>query len=1005
MILATRKSHLSVTLLNALACSVVFLGVAPATTASEMPRQLAAEAKRAYQAEQKILADYSTATEASALLAYARLLARGRIANDHNPVRVADIDAAIAVYRSLLAAGDAKINAKVTAGLAELLVRKGGAANEGEAQALRAALHPAEPATQAPPGADAQAQDLATDGEAALRDKMSKGSLDAAFELLLLLNRQNSPEADTLRSQLVLMANLSALDSDSAVIRLAGRYTSSFDAQQHPDVLKSLLALAAGYGNDSAVAIIEKNRDVLFSILGKDELRHLMWELVDGGSSRAAELIALDLVDENVYGFDEADSKWAVSMLEEARSYRANYLIAKLYYQGIYVEKDLARATAAMDRMVDGAAEAGQERLVVADRFARINLSDSLIAKYALPIYLDIWKGGKSSVIGRLARIVVSAEKAGYYATSVAMPISPEQLVAELSSAYDAGDLSVGLILGDIFREGRLVKAEPARAHSIYEGLKQQYADSPEMQLKLREALAKLVRQDLEVTLNYSPYYAEVRELAGQHNLWAMKEYGMLLAKGAPQFEADPEAGFTLLLNALSQGYFTAGPDAAGLALSTGSADKLKRLADVYANFDPRILTPESNVQLAKIDFALKQFDKAEVLLDTPEMLELPTGRFLLVQVRRAAGKLDAAEAHRQMKDVVVSFKGDDATLLGFVQQLTQEDGLSEDFAEPILVRLAQLADRRDVNAIIAAFKLRQKWPSSQALNFRKVVGWCNILAERGQGGPLTRVAVNVNPKVVGDESFRYLIDTVEGALPHLPTNGNLRMFLARQYLNGQYRPRDFTKADQLTKQAAELGNEEALNSIATNYYFGHDVEMDRDRAEALYRDLAFMGSNRSALALARNYSKGPSSRVYESRAFAYYIKAALNGSVTAMTEMGRSYLAGAGAVQNEQKGVAWLEKAAELGNTDAMIQLYYYHFIKNPTNQNAEAERWLNALVAAEVPDMILRKAVLLYGRDKDANKDEIFALLDHAEELGSQFARRLKNSYVKEARAGVSK
>ncbi len=262
MNLATRKSRLSATLLTALASSVVILGVGrSATAASEMPRQFRRpRRRRPVKPNRRYSPTTRTSTEASALLGYARLLARGRIANDHNPLRVADIDAAIAVYRSLLAAGDANINAKVTAGLAELLLRKGGAANEGEAQALRAALHPAEAATQTPPGVDAQAQDLATNSEAALRDKMSKGSLDAAFELLLLLNRQNSVEADTLRSQVVLMANLSALDGDGAVIRLAGRYATSFDAQEHPDVLKSLLVLAAGYGSDSAAGIIEKNR-------------------------------------------------------------------------------------------------------------------------------------------------------------------------------------------------------------------------------------------------------------------------------------------------------------------------------------------------------------------------------------------------------------------------------------------------------------------------------------------------------------------------------------------------------------------------------------------------------------------------------------------------------------------------------------------------------------------------------------------------------------------------
>ncbi|MDF0700410.1 tetratricopeptide repeat protein [Rhizobium sp. MC63] len=990
------------TLLTVLASSAAILAVTPAS-ASEMPRQLTTEARKSYQAEQKTLAGYRTSKDAVTLLAYGRLLARGKIASDHNPLRVSDIDAAIAVYRSLLTTDDAGIHAKVVAELADLLLRKGGTENESEAVALR--MDAAGGTAQSEPPAEMPVQQPTADTEAALRDKMAKGSLDAAFELLIALNRENSSEADMLRSQMLLMANLSALDGDSAVVRLSGRYASSFDAQKHPEALKALFELASGGGSESAVGEIEKNRKALISILGKDEVRRFLWKLVNGGSSRAAELIALDLVDEKIYGFDETDSKWAVSMLEEAGSYRANYVIAKLYYQGIYVDKDPARATAAMDRMLAGAAEAGQDRVVVADRFARMNLSDSLIAKYALPIYMDVWKGGKSSIIGRLARIIVSAEKAGYYASTADMPIPPERLVAELSNAYEIGDLSAGFILGDIYREGRLVGEEPAKARSIYEGLKQQYPDSPEMQLKLREQVAKLARRDLEVTLNYARYYEEIRALAEQQDPWAMKEYGVLLVKGAPQFEADPEAGFAMLLNALSLGYFGAGPDAADLALATNNADKLKRIADVYANFDPRILTPESNIQLAKIDVALKQFSKALQLLDTPEVLEVPAGRFLFAQVSLADGRLVASEAHRQMRDIILSFNGDGATLLGFIQQLMQEDGLSPEFVEPVLERLAELADKRDVNAITAAFKLRQKWPSSEALNFLKVVDWCSFLAERGQGGPLTRVAINVNAKAVGEESFSHLIDKVEEVLPHLPSNGNLRMFLAKQYLVGKYRPKDYAKADALTKQAAELGNEEALNSIATNYYFGQDVAMDRERAEALYRDLAFVGSNRSSLALARSYSKGPSTRVYESRAFAYYIKAALNGSVTAMTELGRSYLAGAGAAQDEAKGVAWLEKAAALGNTDAMIQLYYYNFIKSPTNHNPEAEHWMNALVAAEVPDMVLRKAVLLYDRDKEANKQEIFALLDHAERLGSQFARRLKNSYIREARAGVAK
>ena len=1004
MKLDLRKKRFSAAMLVVLASSVVVLAPAPAAFASERPAKVMALTKKAYGEEQVQLSAYAASTAEADRLALARLLTRGRITSDSNPLRVPDLKGAITVYRGLLTASDSGIRQKSMSELADLLVRQGGSENENEAAALRQTL--GKPAASEP-ATDEQlaAGNAPAVQENTLRDKMAAGSLDAAFDLLLLLARERPEETDTVRSQMLLMANLSALDGDSAVIRLAGRYAASLDAQKHPEALKAILALAASGGSDSLVGVIEKNREWLLTAIGKDQIRDVVWQLVDGGSTRAAELIALDLVDENVYGFDEADSKWAIEALDKAGSYRAYYVTAKLYYQGIYVEKDLDRATAAMERMLAGAADAGQERIVVADRFARMNLSDSLIAKYALPIYMDLWKAGRSSVIGRLARIVVSAEKAGFYVSAADMPMAPTQLVSELSAAYEAGDLSSGLILGDIYREGRLVPADAEKARTIYEDLRQQQADSPEMQLKLREQLAKLTRQDLEVTLAYAPYYSEVQDLAGQGDLWAMRELGLLLAKGGPQFGKDEEAGFSLLLKALSKGYLAAGPDAAEIAIAGANPDKLKQIAAVYGQFDPRLLPPESNVLLAKVDFALKQYDQADSILDSEEVQALPTGRFLLAQVRLATGKMQPEEAKRQMKDVILTFNGDDGQLLGFIQQLTHQPDSSAEFIEPVLARLAGLADRGNVNAINSAFKLRQQWKDSTALSFRKVVEWSSILAERGESGPLSRVAANVNIKVVGEDSYRYLVDKVEAALPHVPTNGNLRMFLAREYLKGQFRTKDFAKSDELIRQAAELGNEEALNSIATDYYYGQDVALDRDRAEALYRDLAFIGSNRSALALARSYSKGPSSRVYESRAFAYYIKAALNGSVTAMTEMGRSYLAGAGVELDEARGVAWLEKAAALGNTDAMIQLYYFYFIKNPTNQNPEAERWLDALVDAEVPDMIVRKAVLLHERDSKANKEQVFALLEHAEGLGSQFARRLKNAYVKQERDGGAK
>ncbi len=1002
MTIDLRKKRISVALALALSSSVAALVPLASAQASDRPTRIVTSTKKAYQTEQGDLAGYKASADAADRLTYARLLTRGRIASDSNPLRVPDISAAIEVYRGLLSISDVEIRAKAVGDLADLLQRKGGVENEQEAAALRASL--AQPlagaAEQVPPPADTP-----VNIEGDLRNRMANGSLDAAFDLLLLQAREKPAEVDTLRSQMLLMANLSALDGDSAVVRLAGRYAGSFDAQQHPEALKSLLVLAAGDGSDSLVGVIEKNREVLLAVLGKEQVREIVWQLVKGGSTRAAELIALDLVDENVFGFDEADGKWAIEALDDVGSYRANYVTAKLYYQGIYVDKDLDRAVAAMENMLAGADAAGQERLVVADRFARMNLSDSLVAKYALPIYMGAFKAGDPSVVARLARVIVSAEKGGHYATVADMPIPPDQLVAELSSAYTSSDLSAGMILGDIYREGRLVAADPAKARTIYEDLRQQYADTPEMQLKLREQLAKLTRQDLEVTLGYAPYYAEVRALAGENNLWAMRELGSLLLAGGPQLAADANAGFDLLIAAFAQGYVAAGPDAANFAIAKADTARIEQAKITYSKLDARRLKPEERVQMAKMDIALQRYEQAEKLLSEPEVIALPTARFLSAKLSVVTQRADASQAGKLMSDETLSFTGDDETLLGFVGEFARERVFDKDVVEPALERLASLADRGSLDAIRLAFNLRQVRSDSDVLSFTKVVSWCATLAERGEDAPLTRVALKVNPKAIDQEEYRQLVETVERLAPRRPQNGGLLMFLAKQYLPSGYYPKDVARANGLIRQAAELGDATALDELASSYYFGFDSNFDQDRAVELFHALAYAGSDRSALELARNYSKGPSSKVTESRALAHYTKAALRGSLPAMTELGRSYIAGAGTAKDDAKGIAWLEKAASLGDVDAMTDLYYYYFISNPTADNEKAERWLDILVENNVPDMIIRKAVLLRQRDAAGNRNDVFRHLERAEELGSRFARRLKNIYIAEDRAGDAK
>ncbi|MEJ8476687.1 tetratricopeptide repeat protein [Roseibium algae] len=965
--------------------------------ASQMSARIERQTADAFDRQQEQLTRFELETEPGERLAYARFLVDGLITSSSNPIRVPAPGSAADIYRDLLGVDDQRTRIKAAQELRSLLLRFGDDTNFEEIaqleQLLQSETRPAAPETA--PVALSEAET-----EQKLRREMADGSLDAALDLLVLLRRQGSEEAEVLRGQMLYLANIRLIDSDSSVIKLTRRYAETLDAEDHPETLAALLELAAGSGSDAVMSIVNAHREQL-AAGDVANVRDIIWKLVASGSDRAMEVIALDLVDNPVFGFDREDALWAVSSLEELQNFRTNYLIAKLYYQGIHVKRDLPRAISAMERMLAQVSEAGEDRLAIADRFSRMNLSEALIAKYALPLYLDLRARGDARVITRIARIVTRADRAGYYASPDDFPLPVDVLISELETAYQDGSLTAGSLLAEIFRDGRLVPQQTVKARQVYEELLLQAAGDTAKTLLFQEQIAKIMREELGVFRNYSEYHRMVRGLVDGGSVWAKREYGKLLLKGAPRLEQDSEQGFALLIDALEEGYLSAGSNAAAYALETDDKAKLVKLAAAYDRFDPRTLTPEDTVFLARINYTLGDFKKALGLLEAPEMASVAQARFLLAKAAQATGQLSKEDASAEMRDIVLSFAGDDRVLLTFIDDLTRQDGLAFDFVEPVLARLAQIADTHQVDAIEQAFQLRQKWPQTQSLSFKKVVDWCRVFAERGRGGPLSRVARNVDVQAVGEDNYRYLIDTVEAVLSFMPTNGNLRMFVARQYVRGKYREKDAGKAKQLIREAAELGNESGLFEIANTFYYGQGVEPDRKRAMAIYRDLAFIGSNRSALSLARLYSKGPNSRVYEARAFAHFARAATSGSVTAMTELGRSYIAGAGSTQDVEKGLGWLERAAARGSTDAMVQLYYFYFVQNPSNNNPQAEQWLNALVEADVPDMIIRKAVSLRNHSKDEHREEIDRLLDRAEELGSQFARRLRNIYLQEDRA----
>ena len=107
-------------------------------------------------------------------------------------------------------------------------------------------------------------------------------------------------------------------------------------------------------------------------------------------------------------------------------------------------------------------------------------------------------------------------------------------------------------------------------------------------------------------------------------------------------------------------------------------------------------------------------------------------------------------------------------------------------------------------------------------------------------------------------------------------------------YEEGQGVEKDTVKAVELYRQAADLGNADAMYRLAMCYMNGKGVEPE-----------AIIGQQWSQ-------------------------KAAELGNIDAMVLLGACYAGGVGVEKDESMAAEWYQKAADLGDVDAMIKLGY---------------------------------------------------------------------------------
>jgi len=134
------------------------------------------------------------------------------------------------------------------------------------------------------------------------------------------------------------------------------------------------------------------------------------------------------------------------------------------------------------------------------------------------------------------------------------------------------------------------------------------------------------------------------------------------------------------------------------------------------------------------------------------------------------------------------------------------------------------------------------------------------------------------------------------------------------------------------------------LNEVE-KYRMGSSYEIQRDykRAVELYKQAADNGFSEAQSRLALLYEKGWGVDKDEAKAFSYYLKAAEQGEPASQNNVGLYYIEGKGGVQRDpKKAIYWYTKAAESGDETAQSNLGYNYEVGDGVDKDiSKAVYW----------------------------------------------------------------
>lgn len=161
-------------------------------------------------------------------------------------------------------------------------------------------------------------------------------------------------------------------------------------------------------------------------------------------------------------------------------------------------------------------------------------------------------------------------------------------------------------------------------------------------------------------------------------------------------------------------------------------------------------------------------------------------------------------------------------------------------------------------------------------------------------------------------------------------------MTIANALYTGASGERNIPLAIEYWRRAGELGDKNALYSIAMCARVGEGMEKDLGFAFSTLLSLADEHHNPMAhFAVGDMYSKGEGTEENQAKAFEHFNKAAKLGVIPALYNISNMLATGQGVERNTKKALMYLQAAAEVGDPKALFTLGTHYYAGNIVEQD----------------------------------------------------------------------